>query len=211
MICAFCATIVLSLKSLNRYETKGTVVTIERDHYYWNTSLPSLTICPTVNRIDREYFNDYCQKRGINGEDKVQFYEFLESMANATFETFHQIKNYSSVEVRRWHWYCFPVKQWLFERVFLQKLNLLPEDYMMLIYNMTRDWTRMPNLEARVRAYRNRQMIRSEQILTERGICYVGNNFLASNLSTKLFFICHNISTSTIATKLTLLSSLDIS
>lgn len=80
---------------------------------------------------------------------------------------------------------------------------------MMLIYNMTRDWSRIPNLESRVRAYRNRQLIRSEQILTERGICYVGNNFLASNLSAKLFFICHEISTSicdTISTKSTLFS-----
>lgn len=100
IISAFCATIVLSLKSLDRYETKSTVVTIERDHYYWNTSLPSLTICPTSNRIDRVYFNEYCQKRGIDGDDKVEFYDFLESMANATYDTFHQIKNHSSVEVR---------------------------------------------------------------------------------------------------------------
>lgn len=69
---------------------------------------------------------------------------------------------------------------------FLQKLNLLPEDYMMLIYNMTRDWTRIENLEQRARAYRNRQSIRCEQILTEHGICYTANNFLSSNLSTKL-------------------------
>lgn len=99
MISAFCATIVLSLKSLNRYETKSTVVTIERDHYFWNTSLPSLTICPTANRIDRAYFDDYCQKRSIDGKDKIEFYEFLESMANATYHTFHQIKNHSSIEV----------------------------------------------------------------------------------------------------------------
>lgn len=106
VISAFCATIVLSLKSLDRYETKSTVVTIERDHYYWNTSLPSLTICPTSNRIDRDYFNEYCQRRGIDGEDKDQFYDFLESMANATYDTFHQIKNYSSVEVRSVSSWC---------------------------------------------------------------------------------------------------------
>lgn len=57
---------------------------------------------------------------------------------------------------------------------------------MMLIYNMTRDWTRIANFEQRVRAYRNRQLIRCEQILTEHGICYTANNFLAANLSAKL-------------------------
>lgn len=59
---------------------------------------------------------------------------------------------------------------------------------MMLIYNLTKDWTRIENLEQRVRAYRNRQLIRCEQILTEHGICYTANSFLASNLSTKSIF-----------------------
>lgn len=61
----------------------------------------------------------------------------------------------------------------------------------MLIYNMTRDWTRLPDLEKRVKAYKSREAIRCEQILTEHGICYVANNYLASNLSTKLFSISH--------------------
>lgn len=58
---AFCACVILSLQSYNRYETKNTVVTIEKDHYYWNTSMPSITICPTVNRISPKKFDDYCE------------------------------------------------------------------------------------------------------------------------------------------------------
>ena len=61
VVTAFISTIILSLQSLRRYETKSTVVTIERDHYYWNTTLPSLTICPTQDRIDKDKFDEYCR------------------------------------------------------------------------------------------------------------------------------------------------------
>lgn len=56
---------------------------------------------------------------------------------------------------------------------------------MMLIYNLTRDWTRAESTEHKVRSLRNVNFVRCEQILTEQGICYVTNNFLSSNLSTK--------------------------
>lgn len=96
---AFYVTIILSLESLDRFNTKSTVVTIERDHYYWNTSVPSLTICPTSNRIDEALFSEYCSQKGIDGTAKAEFYEFIESMANATYDTFDRIKNYSSIQV----------------------------------------------------------------------------------------------------------------
>lgn len=54
---------------------------------------------------------------------------------------------------------------------------------MMLIYNLTRDQLRNVSEEQRVRAYRNQDNIGCEQILTERGICYISNNILAPNLS----------------------------
>lgn len=56
---------------------------------------------------------------------------------------------------------------------------------MMLIYNLTQEQLRNTSGEMQVRAFRNKQFIRSEQILTEQGICYVANNFLASNLSSQ--------------------------
>lgn len=93
------ATILLSLQSLYRYEYKSTVVSIERDHYYWNTSLPSFTICPIVNRIDSELFDNYCKDNRIEGQTKSEFFKFIESMANATYDSFHLIEDYSSVEV----------------------------------------------------------------------------------------------------------------
>lgn len=56
---------------------------------------------------------------------------------------------------------------------------------MMLIYNLTRDWTRADPSERKIRSLRNLNFVRCEQILTERGICYVTNNFLSANLSAK--------------------------
>lgn len=96
---SFCATVHLSLKSLNRYETKSTVLTIERDHYYWNTSLPSFTICPVKSRIDLDLFDSYCEQKKITGTAKDEFYEFIESLANASYESFDLIKHYDSVDV----------------------------------------------------------------------------------------------------------------
>lgn len=62
-------------------------------------------------------------------------------------------------------------------------MNINPEDYMMLIYNLTQDRLRNVAGERRVRAFRNLDFIGCEQILTEQGICYTSNSFLASNLS----------------------------
>lgn len=99
VVVAASATILLSLQSLYRYEYKSTVVSIERDHYYWNTSLPSFTICPVVNRIDLDLFDKYCKENRIEGQAKEEFYNFIESLANATYDSFDLIKEYSSVEV----------------------------------------------------------------------------------------------------------------
>lgn len=93
-------TVQLSLQSLKRYETKSTVVSIEKDHYYWNTTLPSFTICPVTNRIDKNLFEEYCENHGITGIPKIEFYEFIESLANATYDNFKLIKEYNSVDVK---------------------------------------------------------------------------------------------------------------
>lgn len=99
VVLAAYATISIGLRSLDRYKTKNTVVSIEKDHYYWNTTLPSLTICPTVKRINTDLLDKYCVLNHIEGRDKTEFADFIESMANASYNTFHQIKDYKSIEV----------------------------------------------------------------------------------------------------------------
>lgn len=99
VIFGFCASITISLKSYEKFQTRAVVVSIERDHYYWNTTLPSFTICPVFDRIDKNLFDNYCERNHIEGQSKQEFFEFMESMANATYENFHLIKDYQSVEV----------------------------------------------------------------------------------------------------------------
>lgn len=61
MICtALYFSVILSLESWDRYLHKSTVVSIERDHYYWNTSLPALTICP-MKRLNESLYNAYAR------------------------------------------------------------------------------------------------------------------------------------------------------
>jgi len=49
-----------SLESWDRYLYKSTVVSIERDYYYWNTSLPSITVCP-MTRLSIERYDAYAE------------------------------------------------------------------------------------------------------------------------------------------------------
>lgn len=53
---------------------------------------------------------------------------------------------------------------------------------MMLIYNVSDDMTRRP-AELKVRCVNNLEFIRSMQIITEFGICYTTNNFVAPKLT----------------------------
>nr|XP_029715164.1 uncharacterized protein LOC109418499 [Aedes albopictus] len=91
----FCVT--LSLQSWERFLTKSTVVAIEKDHYYWNISLPSLTICP-MDRIDRDLFDQFATRSLLNDEEKMEMFEFIESLANSTYINFEDIKGSENVD-----------------------------------------------------------------------------------------------------------------
>lgn len=66
-----------------------------------------------------------------------------------------------------------------------QRLNIEPADYMDVIYSLTEDWSRRTGGERKVRTIRNLEFGVSEQVLTENGICYMTNNYLAYNISTR--------------------------
>ncbi|XP_040172013.1 sodium channel protein Nach isoform X2 [Anopheles arabiensis] len=160
--------VVLSFVSWERYQSKSTVVAIEKDHYYWNTSMPSLTICP-LKRIYRPYLLNYCSKNGITKEeDQAELFDFLESLANSTFINFQNIKHSDNVDS------------------LLDVLQIQPENYMKIIYNLTRDLTRLDDTELRVRTQSNLEFLRTHQTLTEYGICYTTNSFISSNLTASL-------------------------
>lgn len=103
------------------------------------------------------------------GDEKQDFFSFLESLANSTYINFQNIKNTSKTDE------------------ILKKLKVTPADYLSLIYNLTEDLTVLPgSIENKVRNVNNMEFIRTTQILTEYGICYTTNSLLARNLSTRL-------------------------
>uniref|UniRef100_A0A182WGM4 Sodium channel protein Nach n=1 Tax=Anopheles minimus TaxID=112268 RepID=A0A182WGM4_9DIPT len=160
--------VVLSFVSWERYQSKSTVVAIEKDHYYWNTSMPSLTICP-LKRIYRPYLVNFCSKNGISKEeDQAELFDFLESLANSSYFNFGNIKHSDNVDSM------------------LDMLQIKPENYMNIIYNLTRDLTRLADTELRVRTQSNLEFLRTYQTLTEYGICYTTNSFVSSNLTASL-------------------------
>ncbi|CAO1302693.1 unnamed protein product, partial [Diamesa hyperborea] len=73
----------------NRYQTSPTVISMDRNKFSWNTSFPSLTVCPD-RRIDEnkltEYINNHPEKFN-NESDKVDFRMFINRLSKLTYET----------------------------------------------------------------------------------------------------------------------------
>ncbi|XP_055919190.1 sodium channel protein Nach [Eupeodes corollae] len=158
LIALYCS-IHLALESLDRFNTKSTVISIERDYHYWNTTIPSATICP-MERISLEKFNAFYSDTNMTDVEKSELFDFLESLANASYFNFNNIKEYPSIE----------------------KLNIDPMDYMELIYNLTENYIELPI--DNIKTVSDSFFIYSQQILTEWGICYSTNNYLIEKLST---------------------------
>uniref|UniRef100_A0A1B0ETT1 Sodium channel protein Nach n=1 Tax=Glossina morsitans morsitans TaxID=37546 RepID=A0A1B0ETT1_GLOMM len=153
----FCVYIAMS--SVYIYQTKNTHVGIERDFYFWNTSLPSVTICP-MKRIDDEKFDEFCDHNDIVLDRKKTLRDFLEQLANSTYINFKYLPDYGSIYRT------------------LDKLNVKPQQYMELIYNVTADMTRNPIDMYRARCIHDNANIQVRQVLTEYGLCYLTNNYL---------------------------------
>ncbi|XP_037959281.1 uncharacterized protein LOC119688686 [Teleopsis dalmanni] len=51
-------TVVLSLQSIDRFNRKSTVISLERDSYNFITSMPGATICP-IKRLDKGLYDAY--------------------------------------------------------------------------------------------------------------------------------------------------------
>lgn len=105
---------------------------------------------------------------GLSTEEKEEFFPFLESLANSTYNNFQNIKNTSNTDN------------------ILKKLRIRPNNYMHLIYNLTEDLSYRKGLEKKVRNSNSQDFIKVTQVLTENGICYTTNSILAVNLSTSI-------------------------
>lgn len=191
IIASFGVLVMLSLQSIHRYRFSSTVVTIERDHYYWNITLPSVTICPLSERLNRTLFEDFVRLKysHLSKEDAEDLFIFLESLANSSYSNFKNIKPTPVFDVYAYTLFlsmCLCSFLYVLCYILKQKLNIPASDYMSLIYNLTQDWSRREGgsiNEYKVRTMLDREFVYTEQILTEFGICYGANNHLLQNVS----------------------------
>lgn len=61
-------TISIGIKSLKCYNTNNTVLLMEKDYYFWNT--------------DIDLLDEYSKQNGIEGRDKIEFYECVDGKRN---------------------------------------------------------------------------------------------------------------------------------
>ncbi|EDW63297.2 uncharacterized protein Dvir_GJ13850, partial [Drosophila virilis] len=160
----FC--IISCLSSVHRFHTKSTHIGLERNSYYWNTSMPSITICP-MRRINETLFDKYCRVNKLRGREKTEFWDFLENLANSTYTNFQNIPEYDSIDGT------------------LDSLGIRPKHYMELIYNLTYDGTYEPIEAIRIRCVDGQIHMRARQILTEFGLCYLCSSYLGEEYSSR--------------------------
>ncbi|XP_017075015.2 uncharacterized protein LOC108110458 [Drosophila eugracilis] len=158
----FC--VIVCLSSFDRYYTKSTHIGVERNYFFWNTTLPSVTVC-TVDRLNDTLFGEYCRNNGIKGPQKVLLWDFLENLANATYTNFQNIPESDEIDQ------------------VLKDIGLKPEKYMELIFNLTYDRTYEPNYNERIRSQDGTNHIHVRQVLTEWGLCYMTNSRLSEKYS----------------------------
>ncbi|XP_017025399.1 pickpocket protein 28 [Drosophila kikkawai] len=160
----FC--IIVSLSSIHRYNTKSTHVGLERNYHFWNTTVPSITLCP-MQRLNASFFANYCRVNGIKGPQKAILWDFLENLANSTYINFQNIPESDQIDQ------------------IIKELRLKPENYMELIYNLTYDSTYEPIEKQRTRSIDGQVNIHVRQVLTEYGLCYLGNSRLGEEYSSR--------------------------
>ncbi|XP_062135192.1 uncharacterized protein LOC133844913 isoform X2 [Drosophila sulfurigaster albostrigata] len=78
----------LSQRTWQRFQTSPMVISMDRNKLVWNTSFPSLTVCPH-KRIDELKVDDYILahiEEFEDDEDKDNFRDFIEKLASLTYD-----------------------------------------------------------------------------------------------------------------------------
>lgn len=89
----------ISLESIYKYMSKTTVIGVEKDYMFWNTTIPSVTVCQTENRLNKTLVEHYCKAHGIDDVYLNNCKNFMESLANASYWNLQDIKDFKDVDV----------------------------------------------------------------------------------------------------------------
>lgn len=93
-----CAVSKLSGLALRRYTENPTVISIERDRFFWNTSFPTATICP-INKLNQtrlDEFIDEIKSRNVTTNTN-NLREFLVKLAYASYDNFAELPFYEEI------------------------------------------------------------------------------------------------------------------
>lgn len=80
---------------LDRYRKNPTVISMERDRFSFNTSFPSITICPQ-RKVDEKYLEEYLEN-STHIKDKETYRKFINALLNASYENFDQLLEYNNL------------------------------------------------------------------------------------------------------------------
>lgn len=89
----------ISLDSINKYMSKTTVIGVEKDYMFWNTTIPSVTVCQTEERLNKTLVVNFCKAHGIDDIYLDDCKSFMESLANASYWNLQDIKDFKEVDV----------------------------------------------------------------------------------------------------------------
>lgn len=81
--------------TLSRYQKNPTVISMERDRFAFNTSFPSVTICPS-NKVNEELLDRFLQN-ATHIQDKDLYRRFIKSLLEATYYNFEDVIEYPGV------------------------------------------------------------------------------------------------------------------
>ncbi|KAL9926475.1 uncharacterized protein ACN2A1_000032 [Glossina fuscipes fuscipes] len=111
-------------------------------------------------------------RENISDSDAKILFNFLETLANTTYSNIDYLVG--NVEIDR----------------LLDRLQIKPENYMQLIYNLTGDNTLrfvadIPSFMDKIHTISGEFIIGTRQILTEYGLCYMTNSMLSDKYSSR--------------------------
>ncbi|XP_053691147.1 sodium channel protein Nach [Sabethes cyaneus] len=141
--------VALAQRTWNRYQTSPVVISMDRNMYLWNTSFPSVTVCPH-QRIDESKVQRYIQQNPAmftTVGDAEDFLEFVTKLANATYDTFVDLPMHKT-------------------------FGIASADYLDLIRNLSRPF--LPQISSATIL-----PLRGQETITELGICMTVNSKVA--------------------------------
>ncbi|KAM7344130.1 pickpocket 9 [Cochliomyia hominivorax] len=83
----------LSARTWHRFQTSPMVISMDRNKLVWNTSFPSLTVCPH-KRIDELKVEEYIMSHSdifTTDEDKEGFKDFVDKLARLSYDNIEQL------------------------------------------------------------------------------------------------------------------------